>query len=74
MDRRGYDAANVVKYNETSKLLTKKVMGKGENYEICNPLEYLAEAFVGFAMSPNLHLPHLPHLDLIKLKFPAIKA
>ena len=24
-------------------------MGKGENYEICNPLEHLTEAFAGFA-------------------------
>ena len=49
MARRGYDAANVVKYNVTSKLLTKKVMEKGDNYEICNPLEHLTEAFAGVA-------------------------
>ena len=46
-------------------------MGKGENYEICNPLEHLTEAFAGFAKfadfpdfanSSSLQMPQLPHL------------
>ena len=44
-------------------------MGKGEKYEICNPLEHLTEAFAGvakfadfadFANSSTLQMPHLP--------------
>ena len=74
MARRGYDAANVVKYNVTSKLFYEKSDEKGEEYEICNPLKHLKEAFVDFAITINWHFPHFLHLDLIKLKSPAIKA
>ena len=29
-------------------------MGKGDKYEICNPLEHLTEAFAGFAKFADL--------------------
>ena len=49
-------------------------MEMGENHEICNPLKHLKEAFADFAISPNLHLPHLPSASLNKNLNPCDKS